>query len=83
MKGIKLLIVILFCLPLMASSGQETDDMQKVKDALVNSVIYCQSLEKQVANMNATIQKVAEDLRKVETIEQLDSLKVVYGIKKK
>ncbi|MBE3086896.1 MAG: hypothetical protein IMZ64_11845 [Bacteroidetes bacterium] len=38
-------------------------------------------MEKQNANLNAVIKKVAEDLKKVVKIEQLDSLKVVYGIK--
>jgi hypothetical protein len=58
-------------------------NLQKVKDALVNSVIYCQALEKQNDNLNALIKKVADDLKKVTTIEQLDSLKVVYGIEPK
>jgi hypothetical protein len=82
MKRIKLLIVLLVFLPLMASSEQDTDDLQKVKDALINSVMYCQQLEKQNANLNATIQKIAVDLKGVQTINQLDSLKIVYGIKK-
>jgi hypothetical protein len=82
MKRIKLLIVFLAFLPLMLSSQQAiNDDLQKVKDALVNQVIYSQELERQVNNLNATIKKVAVDLVKIETIEQLDSLKVVYGIK--
>ena len=77
---IRILIVLLFLLPFLAGSQQNTDDLQKVKDALVNSVIYCQELEKQNANLNATLQKVADDLRIIETIEQLDSLKIIYGI---
>jgi hypothetical protein len=54
MKRIKLLIVFLAFLPLWASSESNPDDLQKVKDALVNSVIYCQQLEMQNANLNAT-----------------------------
>lgn len=89
MKRIKLLIVFLVFLPFVALSQQaanelqKPDDLQKVKDALVNSVMYCQELEKQNANLNAIIKRVAEDLKKVKTIEQLDSLKVVYGIEQR
>jgi hypothetical protein len=61
----------------------QKEDLQKVKDALVNSVIYCQELEKQNANLQSIIKRVAEDLKKVNTIEQLDSLKVAYGIEEK
>jgi len=82
MKRIQIILVCLVLTTCYAFSQQKPpDDLQKVKDALVNSVIYCQELEKQNANLNAIIKKVAEDLEKVVTIEQLDSLKVVYGIK--
>lgn len=81
MKRIKLSIIFLVLLAFTARAQQAPDDLQKVKDALVNSVIYSQELEKQNANLNAVIKKVAEDLKKVVKIEQLDSLKVVYGIK--
>ena len=80
MKRARLLIVFLLFLPLVARAQSKDDDLQKVKDALVNSVIYAQELEKQNANLNALIKKVADDLKKVTKIEQLDSLKVVYGI---
>jgi hypothetical protein len=91
MKRIKLLFLFLIFVPLVAMSQnlqsqsdlQKASDLQKVKDALVNSVIYCQALEKQNDNLNALIKKVADDLKKVTTIEQLDSLKVVYGIEPK
>lgn len=76
-----LVIVFLVFLAFVSKAQQAPDDLQKVKDALVNSVMYCQELEKQNANLNAIIKKVGEDLKKVTTIEQLDSLKVVYGIK--
>jgi hypothetical protein len=90
MKRIQLLIVFLV-LPFVVIMSQQNhndlqkvkDDLQKVKDALVTSVIYCQELEKQNANLNIVIKKVAEDLKKVVNIEQLDSLKVVYGIEKR
>jgi hypothetical protein len=78
----RILIVLLVCLPFTVSA-QNKDDLQKVKDALVNSVIYCQELEKQNANLNTMLKKVADDLKKVQTIEQLDSLKIVYGIEEK
>jgi hypothetical protein len=81
MKKLRILIVMLFLTTGTALTQQKPDDLQKVKDALINSVLYSQELEKQNANLNATIQKVAEDLRNVNTIEQLDSLKIVYGIK--
>ena len=81
MKKIQLLIVFLVFLSLMAMAQQKPDDLQKVKDALVTSVIKCQELEKQNADLNAILKRVAEDLKKVKTIEQLDSLKVAYGIK--
>ena len=68
--------------PVLAFGQDKTDDLQKVKDALINSVLYSQSLEKQNANLNATIKQVAKDLEEINTIEQLDSLKIVYGIKK-
>jgi hypothetical protein len=80
MKRARLLIVFLLFLPLVIRAQSKDDDLQKVKDALVNSVIYAQELEKQNANLNALIKKVADDLKKVTKIEQLDSLKVVYGI---
>jgi hypothetical protein len=58
-------------------------ELQKVKDALVISVIHCQDLEKQNEYLNSVIKKVAEDLKLIKTIQQLDSLKIVYGINKK
>jgi hypothetical protein len=82
MKRIKLLI-LLALLTFTVKAQEKPDDLQKVKDALVNSVMYCQELEKQNANLNAIIKKVGEDLKLVVTIEQLDSLKVVYGIEQK
>jgi hypothetical protein len=87
MKRIKLLIVFLIFVPIIAVAQQSEqkakDDLQRVKDALVNSVIYAQELEKQNASLNALIKKVAEDLKNTSTIKQLDSLKVVYGIEPK
>ena len=80
MKRIKILIVLLFFSAILILAQDKPDDLQKVKDALVNSVLYSQALEKQNANLNATIQKIAEDLKNISTIKQLDSLKVVYGI---
>ena len=83
----KRILIILACLVFTTcyafSQQKPPDDLQKVKDALVNSVIYCQELEKQNANLNAIIKNVDEDLEKVVTIEHLDSLKVVYGIKER
>jgi len=80
-----LLIVFLFFVPFLASAQEQKpkDDLQKVKDALVNSVIYAQELEKQNTNLNNLLKKVAEDLKNCTTMKQLDSLKVVYGIEKK
>jgi hypothetical protein len=78
----RILIGALLLTTCLAFSQDQPSDLQKVKDALVNSVLYCQELEKQNANLNATIKKVAEDLKNVSTIEQLDSLKVAYGISK-
>jgi hypothetical protein len=85
MRRIKLLIVFLFFVPFIASAQEQKpkDDLQKVKDALVNSVIYAQELEKQNNNLNNLLKKVAEDLKNCTTMKQLDSLKVVYGIEKK
>jgi hypothetical protein len=84
MKRIKLLIVfILFSLAVFGQQEKPKDDLQKVKDALVNSVIYCQELEKQNASLNNLVKRIADDLKKVTTMKQLDSLKVVYGIEPK
>jgi hypothetical protein len=77
----KILTVFLLLITLISIGQDKSDDLQKVKDALVNSVLYSQALEKQNANLNATINKIAEDLKNTNTIEQLDSLKIVYGIK--
>ena len=63
------------------AQDQKPDELLKVKDALVTSVIKCQELEKQNADLKDMLKRVGDDLRKIETIEQLDSLKVVYGIK--
>jgi hypothetical protein len=79
MKKILIVGLLLIALPLF--SQDQNTDLQKVKDALVISVMHCQELERQNANLNATIKRVAEDLKKIQTVQQLDSLKVVYGIK--
>jgi hypothetical protein len=78
----KIIVVLLIFAGGIVLAQDKTDDLQKVKDALVNQVIYTQDLEKQNANLTKTIQKVADDLKNIKTIEQLDSLKIVYGIKK-
>ena len=83
MKRIKLIVVLLIFTVAFVLSQQTPDDLQKVKDALINEVLYSQELEKQNANLNKTIQKIAEDLKNITTAEQLDSLKVVYGIQEK
>jgi cell shape-determining protein MreC len=80
MKIIKNVIIILILFSAVSFAQQQSDDLQKVKDALVNQVLKTQDLEKQNANLNTTIQRVAEDLKKVKTIEQLDSLKTIWGI---
>jgi hypothetical protein len=82
MKRIKTLIILLIIANGIAFSQQKSDDLQKVKDALVNMVLYTQELEKQNANLTNTVNKIAKDLGNINTIEQLDSLKIAYGIKK-
>jgi hypothetical protein len=88
MKRITLLIVFIILVPVLLSSQNfeevpKDTELQKVKDALVISVIHCQDLEKQNEYLNSVIKKVAEDLKLIKTIQQLDSLKIVYGINKK
>ena len=59
---------------------QNCDNIDVVKDALVNYVIYSGNLEKSNSQMNQVLQRLAMDLRKVQTVAQLDSVCKVYGI---
>jgi hypothetical protein len=81
MKIIKNTIVTLILFTVVSFAQQQPpEDLQKVKDALVNSTIQIQELQKQNNNLTQTLQRVADDLKKIKTVVQLDSLKKVYGI---
>jgi len=84
MKIIKNTIATLILFSVISFAQQEakeqTEDLQKVKDALVNSTLYVQELQKQNNELNIILQRVANDLKNVKTIMQLDSLKKAYGI---
>jgi hypothetical protein len=77
---IKKLILLILCFSAFSFAQQQPDDLQKLKDALVNQLLYSQALEKENTNLRGQINQVAADLKKVKTMVQLDSLKVVYGI---
>jgi hypothetical protein len=77
----KIFCVILLSLFAFSVFAQEKpDDLQKVKDALVNQVLKTQELEKKNAEMANFLSKFGDELKAVKTIQQLDSLKILYGL---
>lgn len=56
------------------------DDPQKVKEAYVNCTLYVQELLAENAALKNMLSKVEKDLRRIETKDQLDSLKQAYGL---
>jgi thiamine biosynthesis lipoprotein ApbE len=78
--AIAVLVVLVFTFALAFPQQQQPDELQRVKDALVISTIQVQDLAKKNQELSFTIQRIADDLRSVKTIEQLDSLKQIYGI---
>lgn len=81
MKKISIVImVILIIFSLSFVFSQQKDDLQTIKDALIFSTIQAQELQKQNNNLNQTIQRILDDLKKIKSVAQLDSLKNIYGI---
>jgi hypothetical protein len=80
MKIIAKIVLALILISGLAFAQQKPDDLQRVKDALVSQTILVQDLEKQNLELKGIIQRVSDDLGKIKTISQLDSLKQVYGI---
>jgi alcohol dehydrogenase class IV len=81
MKIIKNVIATLILFSVICFAQQQTsEDIQRIKDALIISTIQVQDLAKKNQELALTIQRIADDLRATKTIEQLDSLKQVYGI---
>ena len=88
----KFLILFLAFLAVSCSRSQERatpatlencDNLQVVKNSLINYVVYSGNLEKQNLQMAQTIQqanKIILSLAEVKTIAQLDSVCKVYGI---
>jgi len=79
----RILIVLLILTTGVIFAQDPNNDVNKLKDAIVNQVLYTQAVEQENTNLKATIKKVAEDLKNINTIKKLDSLKIVYGINKK
>jgi hypothetical protein len=65
---------------LSSTFSQQKDDLTKVKDALVNYVLYSQEIDKQNIRLSNDLKRILEDIKNIKTIAQLDSLKGVYGI---
>jgi alcohol dehydrogenase class IV len=81
MKIIKNVIATLILFSVISFAQQQTsEDIQRIKDALIISTIQVQDLAKKNQELALTIQRIADDLKATKTIEQLDSLKQVYGI---
>lgn len=57
-------------------------ELQQVKDGLIKETLDNQALVTEVQRLNGVINKVAQDLKQTKTVEQLDALKVAYGIEK-
>ena len=83
MKIIKNIAVILVLFTCVSFAQQQPEDLQKVKEALVNQVLYTQALEKDNISLKAQLQQVGIELKAVKTMAQLDSLKIVWGIEPK
>ena len=60
--------------------GHPSDDLQKVKDVVVSQTVYVMALEKENIGLKNYLQRIADDLKAVKTLAQLDSLKKTYGI---
>jgi len=58
------------------------DNPQKVKDAYVDCTLYARELAKENLELKSTLTQIEKDLKRIETKDQLDSLKIAYGLKK-
>ena len=57
------------------------DDPQRVKDAFVDCTLRLSEALEENARMQNALAKIESDLIRIETKEQLDSLKIAYGLK--
>jgi len=62
-------------------SQKLSDDPVQVKDALLESILYQKKQAEQIDELTVVINRIATDLKKIETAAQLDSLKEVYKLK--
>ena len=59
------------------------DDPARVKDALVDCYITLQDVIEENNQLKSVLEKVENDLIRIQTVEQLDSLRIAYGLKEK
>jgi len=78
--GIAILVILMIFFLISVFAQNRADDPQKVKDAMVNYVLYSQDLEKANKQLTDLLNKFGADVKAVKTIAQLDSVKKVYGI---
>jgi len=78
----KKIIVLLAILSSFCFSQKLSDDPQQVKDALLESTLIQQKQSEQIEQLMTTLSRIADDLKKIETKAQLDSLKQVYKLDK-
>lgn len=61
---------------------QNENDPQTLQKLLVKKDVYIDNLEKTATQQQQLIDRIANDLKKINTKAQLDSLKNVYGLDK-
>jgi hypothetical protein len=79
MKRIILAVLVLVGFVFAQGLGS---DPQKVKDAYVDCTLYAQQLAMENAALKATLEIVKNDLARIKTVDQLDSLRIAYKIEK-
>jgi len=76
-----IVLVILVSVGAFAQDQQVTKE-QQIKDSFVDYVLLANAQQKQIAELHEMTNKFIDDIKKVQTIAQLDSVCSVYGIQR-
>ena len=72
------IVFAVFLFPVVISS--QSDNVQQYKEALADYVIYSRHLEQENKRLVEMMNDIGNEIKTIETIDQLDSLRVKYGL---
>jgi|GEM_PF-3388793 len=84
MKRLIIMIVLIILVSMGAfAQDQQVTKEQQIKDVALDYVILSNDLQKQLNELKTLAGRFADDMAKIQTIAQHDSILAVYGIAKK